>query len=281
MILMLASQNDLAAKNILGYLLSTYSFTEFKKQSDFGNLYQLNEMDLLEINQEIVTADLTSIEHEFNPKLIIVLSRHSAESGQPALLAHAQGNWTEQVLLGGCPETLSMTSATALKLVMEKIREQKEEYKLNDFLCGLEVTHHGPFTSTPMIFVEIGSSEKQWKQAEPAIAVGEAAMYTAKNWPKKYPSVIGIGGSHYAPRFNKLIQCTDFAISHIVPKYALDTLNFAKMLNQAVEKTFEKIEILAYDHGGIKSAHRKLAQEVADNLGLEFIRVRDLLKLSS
>jgi D-aminoacyl-tRNA deacylase len=278
MILFLASTKDLAANNIQTYLQESYEFRESTINCDVGSLTEYQGSYLLGINEEIVTADLKQVETKLKPDLIIVLSRHRAESKMPALLAHPQGNWTKHVALGGQAETISMTSGTALKLAINALKEQKSELKLDKYLCGLEVTHHGPVTASPMIFIEIGSSKDEWIKPEPAKAVGEAAMYVARNWAQSFPTVVGIGGTHYAPRFNELIDRSTFAVSHIMPKYVLDSANLPRMLEQAIAKTSEQVEICAYDHGGTKSLQRKQAREAAENLNLEFVRVRDLLR---
>ncbi len=278
MILFLASKKDLASYNIHNYLLETYNFRQSTTKCTGGSLSEYQGIFLLKIDQEVVTADLRLIEEELKPDLIIVLSRHRADSGMPALLAHAQGNWTNKALLGGKSQTLSMTSASALKLAINALKEQKELLGLENYLDGLEVTHHGPIAAKPMIFVEIGSSKTEWLESMPAKAVGEAAMDIARKWPQTFPSVVGIGGTHYAPRFNELITQTKYAVSHIIPKYYLDSVNLPMMLKQAASKTLEQIEICAYDHGGTKSLHRKHAREAAEDLGLDLVRIRDLLR---
>jgi len=278
MVLLLASSKDPAAVNIQTYLQNTYDFHESSVNCTVGSLLECRGVLLLEIDEEILTTDLNHVEVEINSDLILVLSCHRAESGAPALLAHPQGNWIKNAPMGGQPETLSMTSATALKLSVTALREQKIRLGLQDYLCGLEVTHHGPTTETPMIFVEIGSTEREWQKPKPAEAVGEAVMYVARNWAPTSPAVIGVGGTHYAPRFNELIHRTELAVGHIIPKYNLDTVDLFKMLQQAALKTFEKVEICAYDHGGTKSIQRQRAREAAKNMDLEFMRIRDLLR---
>lgn len=278
MILFLASKKDLASHNIHNYLQETYNFRQSATKCTGGSLSEYQEIFLLKIDQEVVTADLRLVEEELKPDLIIVLSRHRAESGMPALLAHAQGNWTEKTLLGGRPQTLSMTSASALKLAINALKEQKKQLGLENYLDGLEVTHHGPIAATAMIFVEIGSSKTEWLESMPAKAVGEAAMDIARKWQQTFPSVVGIGGTHYAPRFNELITQTEYAVGHIIPKYYLDSVDLPTMLKQAVSKTLEQVKVCAYDHSGTKSLHRKDAREAAENLGLDFVRIRDLLR---
>lgn len=278
MILLLASKKDLASCNIYNYLLETYNFRQSATKCIGGSLSEYQEISLLKIDQELVIADLRVVEEELKPDLIIVLSRHRAESGMPALLAHAQGNWTKKALLGGKSQTLSMTSASALKLAINALKEQKRQLGLESYLDGLEVTHHGPIAVKPMIFVEIGSSQTEWLESMPAKAVGEAAMNIARKWPQAFPSVVGIGGTHYAPRFNELITKTEYAVSHIIPKYYLDSVDLPMMLKQAVSKTLEQVKICAYDYSGTKSLHRKHAREAAEDLELDFVRIRDLLR---
>ena len=54
-----------------------------------------------------------------------------------------------------------------------------EEYDLT-----LETTHHGPVLSTPTLYIEIGSTESQWKSS----AAGDA-------WASVISNNLGLDGS--------------------------------------------------------------------------------------
>ncbi len=45
-----------------------------------------------------------------------------------------------------------------------------------DYEVSYECTHHGPSLNVPAMFVELGSSEKQWNDSRAAEAVAHAAM---------------------------------------------------------------------------------------------------------
>ena len=47
------------------------------------------------------------------------------------------------------------------------LREIKKN-QLNGYDVCFEATHHGPLLETPTIFLEIGSTEKQWEDEVPA-----------------------------------------------------------------------------------------------------------------
>ena len=60
----------------------------------------------------------------------------------------------------------------------------KEEMRLN-YQVSYECTHHGPSLDVPTMFVERGSSLKQWKDLRAAEAVAHAAM-TAVSKESRY-----------------------------------------------------------------------------------------------
>ena len=55
-----------------------------------------------------------------------------------------------------------------------------------------------------------------------------------KNIPE-YNTIIAFGGLHHSPNFKKIILNTEFAISHVCPKYNLENLD-KNMIKQAIEK---------------------------------------------
>ena len=68
----------------------------------------------------------------------------------------------------------------------------------------LETTHHGPVLTKPTLYIEIGSTEKQWNSKEAADAW---ASVIAQNlglkesepvsWREGGDVMIGLGGGHY------------------------------------------------------------------------------------
>jgi D-aminoacyl-tRNA deacylase len=90
-----------------------------------------------------------------------------------------------------------------------------------------------------------------------------------------YKTAIALGGGHYCPEFTKLLLRTDYALSHICPKYALPNLN-AELLKQAISKTSEKVSEIVVDYKGL-GEHKENVMQLAEATGLKVQRVRKLL----
>ncbi len=46
----------------------------------------------------------------------------------------------------------------------------------------MKCTHHGPSLDVPTMFVELGSSETQWRDSKAAQAVAHSAMHAIANF---------------------------------------------------------------------------------------------------
>ena len=92
---------------------------------------------------------------------------------------------------------------------------------------------------------------------------------------KNYISVIGIGGPHYCPGFNKIQLNSNYAISHIIPQYVLPLTE--NMLKQAEQKTTEQIKTVLIDWKGCgKSEQRQEILNIVEKYGLEHIRTNKI-----
>jgi D-aminoacyl-tRNA deacylase len=109
-----------------------------------------------------------------------------------------------------------------------------------------EVTHHGPFLSTPAFFIEIGSTELEWKNETVAQVIAEVILDMPQCNNKKDEIAIGIGGGHYAPRFTDIALKKKLAFGHMVPAYHQDCLD-QSMIDQLMSST-PNVETV-YFHG--------------------------------
>ncbi len=252
------SKRDPASVKIGEYLTENY----FEKtEKTFGNyhVFKYGDTDLIIIDSEHIYADW--LEERYPSDLYIVASRHSAESGIPCLTVHATGNWGD-AMYGGQSRTLSTAPAQHMLSALRYMAE----HPLEGFSVSYEVTHHGPTLKTPIMFVEIGSTEEQWVREDAAEIIGEAIV--AGIHPADAPTAIGIGGGHYAPRFTK-IALKGVAFGHMAPKYAFDFLD-EYMLRQAVERTVPRPEYYAVH--GVKDELLELVEAVAQEYGLKRIK---------
>ena len=84
------------------------------------------------------------------------------------------------------------------------------------FRVSYEVTHHGPTElSTPSCFVEIGSTEKEWVDADAARAVARSVVEVLSVLPGDAVPMIGFGGTHYATRETEIALSSRGAFGHI------------------------------------------------------------------
>jgi len=244
------------------------------------------QIPIIEIkNKQIINYENISIKN--HPELkevdfLIVASTHKSEKGNPSLSLHAPGNW-RGADLGGKPGKICMTSSFVLKYLFQELNKQVEKIPEinNKYNVTLEVTHHGPLTDFPCAFIELGSSEKQWKDKQAAQVIARTILSLQNFEPKTkqndwIPS-IAIGGPHYAPVFNKIQLNSKYAISHIIPQYALPLTPL--MLQEAEQKTIEQIKEVLIDWKGCgKSKERAGIINLIEKSGLKYKKTKEIEK---
>ncbi len=244
-------------------LLESYSF-----QQPEPNLYRKGDVLLKIIEEKHVYRN--GLGEELSPELVIVASSHKSEAGIRALLTHPVGNWGEETSVGGLPRTLSFTSAAALYTSLHALMKQASALRLDDWRVGLEVTHHGPATRVPTIFVEAGGPPNELPEERALEAVAHACMEIAEA-PLNAPTpAIGFGGGHYAPSFTRLALGGEYSFGHMCPKYAMPIDR--EMILQAFEKTVEKPKVAVLDWKGLKAEMRKAIISVLEELGVEWLK---------
>ena len=99
------------------------------------------------------------------------------------------------------------------------------DYTPANYDVGTECTHHGPTdVGVPSLFVELGSAESEWDDPEGARAVARAILDLREVAPERERQVVGFGGGHYVPRFERVVRETDWAVGHIGADWALDAM---------------------------------------------------------
>lgn len=266
--LIVASRKDEASLNIAEELLRIYDFqkTDVLPIKD-SYVHEETEVKLIFIEEEPVNAQ--NIDQIFKPEIVIFISRHSSKSGLPTLTVHTPGNFGE-AKLGGKPRELSISPANAMKTALQELFRWKTELNLN-YEVSYECTHHGPTLAVPTMFVELGSSKRQWRDREAAEAVARAAMASATQ-NGKCRAVLGIGGPHYNMKFTKIAMNEDLAFGHIIPNYALPYID-KYMIKKCIVKTYEKVEMCVLDWKGIRGAFKNDLITNLTDIGLEIRKV--------
>jgi D-aminoacyl-tRNA deacylase len=250
----IASKQNIASRNIASFLE--------------GNLPK--DMSLHFFDEHICFIDQAdSVEAD----ALIFASSHKSSSGKPTLSTHCIGNWG-RAELGGRDRTLVPTNSFLLKNYLLGLQSQKEKLGLAYEVSG-EVTHHGPLLSKPTVFIELGSSEKQWQDRKAAEAIAEVIL-NRTSLEGNFRSGIALGGNHYCPEFTKLVLRTDLALGHICPQYALVHLD-EEMLSKAVLATFPRPEAIILDWKGLGKEKQRVSEILAKQ-DLEIFRVRRLLR---
>ena len=254
---------DAAGPNIANNLIKKFGFketigTELK-------VFSRGDIRLVGVNERLVS--LKNLDERFKTDLLIFLSTHKSESGLKCLTAHIPGNWGKAEL-GGEEKQICFSNPTKLKIILKEISKLAKG-KI-DWPVYLEADHHGPFANTPSIFAEIGSSENEWKNKVAGEIIAEAVMKGLMS-EEKFKVAFCIGGGHYAPAFTKTILETDTAVSHVLPKYAVDEIDF-ESFKQGVERSVEPVEFILMDWKGMNKEQREKVIKFAEVLGLEYKR---------
>jgi D-aminoacyl-tRNA deacylase len=271
----ICSIQDIAAQNIKQQLLASYPFNEKEETFDGSPIYQWNNLSIVTIKSDSIYAD--RLDQRLSADIFIFASRHKSASSKPALLVHTPGNWAIAEL-GGKPNTLCIANPSAVKIAHNTMLAERNSLELDSWACGLEATHHGPWIEeVPVLFVEIGSTERDWRNEVAAKIVARAVIAVAEKLHMSSPAFIGFGGPHYCPAFTRLSTETEFAAAHLMPKYHLNRVS-ESIVRYAIERTTGSIDLAALDWKGMKGPQREQLVEILDELNIRFQRVRDLLR---
>ncbi|KAL0380664.1 UNVERIFIED_CONTAM: D-aminoacyl-tRNA deacylase [Sesamum angustifolium] len=255
------------------------------------------EEDDLDLRWEAATGE-TVVE-------MIFLSRHAAVSNRPALTIHPIGvphlKDGDVLPQGGKPGWAAPPCPRMgpWLLLLKKIAESHK--LLPEFEITLEATHHGPVTTKPTMFIEIGSTEEYWGRQDAArvvaqlvwegLGLGEgAAIGTWNSTTGKKKVLLGIGGGHYVPRHMDIIMKDGTWVGHLISGYSLPmedpgqskekttTDSIGGTWKQAIKVAFDATkaafpggEILAHlDHKSFKGWQKNA---ITDFLGQQGIKV--------
>ncbi|MCD6547724.1 MAG: D-aminoacyl-tRNA deacylase [Nanoarchaeota archaeon] len=204
----------------------------------------------------------------------IFLSRHKSKSELPCLTAHFPGNFSNDVSHGGNAKELGFSFPSLEKIFIRNLWKIKGEWnkkELEKYQVVIEATHHGPtHFNKPVMFVEIGSSEEEWKDEIAASLVAHAIKRTLNQKENFLKHAIAFGGTHYPEKFTNILLKDVYSIGHVMPKYALQYLD-EEIFKQMIEKSIEKIKYCLIDW---KGANKKdIIIKFAKEYGLEVVKV--------
>jgi len=276
--LLVASLPDPASVNLRDRLLEA---AEWSVGGEYQGrpFHQLR--DMLMVSIERLHLHLDQVDKEVGQALnleideVVFLSKHRAASGKPTLTMHPIGNFGKADY-GGREGSLVPASPAFLSGLL---RALSSSAKGLPFEISYEVTHHGPFLDVPTTYVEIGSDETKWDNVEAAQAMAKALLNYV---PADGPTVVGIGGGHYAPRFSEVTLVKKVRFGHMVAKHVLDGRTDAEVLEIVGKAINASGTRFAYIHK--KSFSRPEARRLNELLvsaGYEVLEGSDLQDLQS
>jgi len=269
-----SSTSDKASRNIAKKISDIYNFKQtdelFSDHNILSSKIDDKEVKLVTFDGSIVQDQKISDLYEI--ELLIYISRHSSRSGIPALTVHTPGNLGDAEL-GGIPRKISISPANAMRNALIEMEYQKRRLKLDEFSVLYEGTHHGPSLDVPTMFIEVGSSIKQWSNLVAAEAVAHSAIAAIRG-SSDCEGVIGIGGPHYNEKFTQMALKQKVAFGHIVPKYAIPYVD-EYIIKQCVNRTLEKVSRAIFDWRGITGSHRRRMVDICQKNGIEVMKTKN------
>jgi len=265
---LVASSKNPASKTIASSLVKGHGFESTGIRFQSTNLYQSGSVILATMDSEIIyPPDLDSF---FRPQAYVFLSTHRSESEIPSLTVHTTGNFTDKEVLGARPREVGAIDPDLQKNYLLALNERRA--KLQGYEITIEATHHGPTSlKRPVLFVELGSSEKQFEDSRAADVIADALMASlasGKRWEKV---ALAFGGTHYSEKFNGVLLDTDYALSAVVAKRYLEWID-SEMFGQLIQKTsrFPKYVMIDWKGAG---PHREKIILLSKQFALEVVRI--------
>jgi D-aminoacyl-tRNA deacylase len=269
------SDKDEASLNIRDVMLEKGFLTTL---SD-GLLKNSNENPSYSIIAKTFPIDsifITDLEELSGCDYIVFPSKHQSSAGYDSLSLHTPGNFTSSAELGGSPSSLSYSWVEFQKLAYLNLLKNSGKHRVTP-----ECTHHGPSIDIPCCYIEIGSSHENWIDKEMGSIIANTIFETLDqvfSSSFSYEVVVGIGGPHYCPHFEKLYRSMEYALSHVCAKYALSNLSL-ELVWSALKSSSIPARKLVLDWKGL-GPYKDRIRAIKKELIKEGISVERLSKLS-
>ncbi|PSP84342.1 hypothetical protein BRC83_05580 [Halobacteriales archaeon QS_1_68_17] len=247
MIGVVVSRADSASRHVGEHLRAVADWTvetdgERPDADGGGTVYRTDGFELREFEEWHLHLEGVAAAFD-DPDLLLFASRHSGETG-PLLTAHHTGNFGPAEF-GGADRELARAAPNAHRHLLRAF----ERFAPDGYEVGTECTHHGPSAvGAPSLFVELGSGETEWDDPEGARAVarsilalrGVAPDAPAEDGRRRH--LVGFGGGHYAPRFERVIRETGWAVGHVAADWCLEAMGRPASHPDLLRAAFEQSE---------------------------------------
>ena len=221
--LLIAYRDDPAGYNMAKFL--------FKNMTKDGDVFHGKYYDLIIIPSPAISADWLDEKYDYDG--FVFLSKHAAESGVLALTCHSTGNFSD-AKFGGNDRQVAIPHPDLQKAYLQTLTKNQDQFL--EFQITIEATHHGPTAlKKPSIFIEIGTTEKQWTDVSLCNSVASLVHKVLSEPLEKNSVAICFGGTHYPSKFTKELLEGKHALGTVIPKYALDYLDdelFSHIISQ-------------------------------------------------
>ncbi len=237
MIAIVVSRADSASEHIGEKLLDLADWNACQdpsrpKNEGGGTYYRTDGFELRTFEEWHLELDRPAEAFD-NPDLLVFASRHSGETGA-LLTAHFTGNFGPAEYGGRDREF-----ATACPAAHERVLDAFEEHAPAEYEVGMECTHHGPSSvGVPSMFVELGSGPEQWDDPDGARAVARSILDLRDAPAHQEKQLVGFGGSHYAARFERIVNETEWAVGHVGADWSLAAMD--GLDPDVIEAAFER-----------------------------------------
>ncbi len=256
--LLVAYQDDPAGHNMAKYLSKEMTL---KDDIFHGEFY-----DLVIIPTPAISADW--LEEKYDYDGFVFLSKHAAESGVLALTCHSTGNFSD-AKFGGNYKQVAIPKPNFQKAYLQTLKKNQSQF--SDFQITIEATHHGPTALTkPSIFVEIGTTEKQWNDESLCNSVAALVHQVMSQPIKENPVAICFGGTHYPSKFTDELLDGKYALGTVIPKHALKELGEELFSHIISQNNVAKTALL--DWNGLGSSKQKVL-DLLGSTDLEVIKL--------
>jgi D-aminoacyl-tRNA deacylase len=248
---------------MIGYLKTREGFAPYDRSPRHRNVQlHVAQGSLLTLEDlDSTCPDATSF---------IFLSKHRSDSQIPTLTCHCTGNFSDNPY-GGNPREIAISYPSLQKSYLKAITAARG--RVPEYEIIIEATHHGPTSlKKPVLFVELGSSEKQWVDGNAAGMICDTVLGMLDNGIERCGKVgIALGGTHYPTKFNKLLLESEFGLAAVASKHNLEAID-EQMLNQMIAKSVEKVTHIVVDGKGLGSQKDRILK-MAERTGLQIHKV--------
>ncbi|ELY51551.1 D-aminoacyl-tRNA deacylase [Natronococcus jeotgali] len=239
MIAIVESRADSASVHVCERLRELADWTEREDDArpagdGGGTYYRLEDAELRSFDDLHLELERPAEAFDCDPELLVFASRHSGDTGA-LLTGHFTGSFGAAEF-GGDDDSLAEACPNALARLLEAFETHAPE----GYDVGMECTHHGPSdVGCPSLFAELGSDEPQWTDPDGAAAVARAILELRGVDAHRDRQVVGFGGNHYAPRFQRIVEETEWAVGHAAADWALESMGHPESHREVIERAFE------------------------------------------